>query len=65
MDSEHRDLVVKTRELIEHTRQEISQLREELRSAWNTVGQSQRLLSHVERRRRSLLHSSSKLKTQK
>ena len=61
MDSEHWNLVAETRELIEHTRQEISQLREELRSAWNTVGQSQRLLSHVERRR-SLLHSSSNSK---
>ena len=62
MESEHRDLVVKTRELIEHTRQEISQLREELRSAWNAVAQSQRLLSHVERRRSSALVE---LKTQK
>jgi len=62
LDSEHRNLVVKTRELIEHTRQEISQLREELQSGWNAVGQSQRLLSRVERRRRSLLHSSSNSK---
>ena len=58
MNSEYRDLVAETRELIDHTRQEISQLREELRSAWNAVGQSQRLLSRVERRRRSLLQSS-------
>jgi hypothetical protein len=58
MDSEHRDLMVKTRELVEHTRQEISQQREELQSAWNAVGQSQRLLSRVGRQRRSLLVSS-------
>jgi hypothetical protein len=58
MDSETRALVIKTRELIEHTRHEISQLREELQSAWNTVDQSQRLLSRVERQRRSSPFSS-------
>ena len=54
MDSEHDTLIIKTRELIEHTRREISQLRDELQSAWNTVDQSQRLLSRAERQRRSL-----------
>jgi hypothetical protein len=53
MDSEHLALVIKTRELIKHSRYEISQLREELQSAWNTVDQSQRLLSRVDRQRRS------------
>jgi len=53
MESEHRDLMIKTRGLIKHTRHEISQLREELQSAWNAVGQSQKLLSRVERHRRS------------
>jgi hypothetical protein len=52
MDPEHRDLMIKTLILINHTRHEISQLREELQSAWNAVGQSQRLLSRVERHRR-------------
>ena len=62
MDSEHDTLIIKTRELIEHTRREISQLREELQSAWNTVDQSQRLLSRAERQRRSLAVSSIKSK---
>jgi len=46
--------MIETRGLIEHTRREISQLREELQSAWNAVGQSQKLLSRVERHSRSL-----------
>jgi len=58
MDSEHRALVFKTRELIEHSRHEISQLREELQSTWNTVDQSQKLLSRIERQRRSSPFSS-------
>jgi hypothetical protein len=62
VDLEHDTLIIKTRELIEHTRREISQLRDELRSAWNTVDQSQRLLSRAERQRRSLLVSSIKSK---
>jgi LytS/YehU family sensor histidine kinase len=62
VDLEHDTLIIKTRELIEHTRREISQLRDELQSAWNTVDQSQRLLSRAERQRRSLLVSSIKSK---
>jgi len=62
VDSEHDTLIIKTRELIEHTRREISQLRDELQSAWNTVDQSQRLLSRAERQRRSLPVSSIKSK---
>jgi hypothetical protein len=62
VDLEQDTLIIKTRELIEHTRREISQLRDELRSAWNTVDQSQRLLSRAERQRRSLLVSSIKSK---
>src|SRR5262249_45786633 len=49
MDSEHRDLVTKTRALIETTRSEISQLREEIQSAWTTIDRSQRLLSRTAR----------------
>jgi len=52
MDAEHRAIMTKTRELIELTRREISQLREELQLAWNSVEQSQKLLSRVERQRR-------------
>jgi hypothetical protein len=48
MDSEHHDLMTKTRALIETTRREISQLREEIQSAWNTIDRSQRLLSRTE-----------------
>jgi len=48
MDSEHRDLMIKTRALIETTRSEISQLREEIQSAWTTIDRSQRLLSRTE-----------------
>jgi len=48
MDSQHRDLMTKTRALIETTRYEISQLREEIQSAWNTIDRSQRLLSRTE-----------------
>jgi hypothetical protein len=48
MDSEHHSLLIKTRALIETTRYEISQLREEIRSAWNTIDRSQRLLSRTE-----------------
>jgi LytS/YehU family sensor histidine kinase len=62
VDLEQDTLIIKTRELIEHTRREISQLRDELQSAWNTVDQSQRLLSRAERQRRSLLVSSIKSK---
>ena len=62
MNSEHDTLIIKTRELIEHTRREISQLRDELQSAWNTVDQSQRLLSRAERQRMSLPVSSIKSK---
>jgi LytS/YehU family sensor histidine kinase len=62
VDLEHDTLIIKTRELIEHTRREISQLRDELQLAWNTVDQSQRLLSRAERQRRSLLVSSIKSK---
>jgi hypothetical protein len=62
VDLEHDTLIIKTRELIEHTRREISQLRDELLLAWNTVDQSQRLLSRAERQRRSLLVSSIKSK---
>jgi hypothetical protein len=51
MDSEHRNLMIKTLSLINHTRHEISQLHEEVQSSWNAVGQSQRLLSRVERHR--------------
>ena len=58
MDSEHRALIIKTRELIEHTRFEILQLREEVQSAWNAVDQAQRLLSRAEWQRRSLPVSS-------
>jgi hypothetical protein len=48
MDSEHLDLMTKTRALIETTRREILQLREEIQSAWNTIDRSQRLLSRTE-----------------
>src|SRR5215472_5676561 len=48
MDSEHRDLVTKTRALIETTRREILQLREEIESARTTVDRTQRLLSRTE-----------------
>jgi len=48
MDSEHRDVVTKTRALIETTRREISQLREEIDSARTTVDRAQRLLSRTE-----------------
>jgi len=48
MDSEHHSLLIKTRALIETTRYEISQLHEEIQSAWNTIDQSQRLLSRTE-----------------
>src|SRR5262249_61878216 len=48
MDSEHRDLVTKTRALIETPRREILQLREEIESAWTTVDRTQRLLSRTE-----------------
>ena len=37
MDSEHREVLFKTRALIEKTRREISQLHEEIRSAWRTI----------------------------
>ena len=47
MDSEHRDLVTKTRALIETTRREILQLGEEIESARHTVDRSQRLLSRT------------------
>jgi homoserine kinase len=45
MNSEHRVLMIKTRELIEHTRRELAQLREEIQTAQDTIDQSQRLLS--------------------
>ena len=45
MDSEHRDLLMKTWELIETTREEVLQLREEIELARNTVARSQKLLS--------------------
>jgi hypothetical protein len=48
MDSEHRDLMTKTRALIETTRSEIAQLREEIQSAWTTIDRSQRVLSRIE-----------------
>ena len=48
MDSEHRDLVIKTRALIETTRREILELREEIESARTTVDRTQRLLSRTE-----------------
>jgi len=48
MDAEQQARVIKTRALIETTRHEISQLREEIGLAWNTVNQSQKLLSRTE-----------------
>jgi hypothetical protein len=48
MDSEHRVLMIKTRELIEHTRRELWQLREEIQTTRDTVDQSHRLLSGTE-----------------
>ena len=48
MDSEHRVLMIKTRELIEITRHEISQLQKEIQSARDTIDQSQKLLLRTE-----------------
>ena len=47
MDSEHRELLNKTRQLIETTRGEISQLREEIELARNTVDHSYKLLART------------------
>ena len=45
MDSDHRDLLMKTWELIETTREEVLRLRDEIELARNTVARSQQLLS--------------------
>jgi hypothetical protein len=47
MDSENRDLLMKTWGLIETTRDEVLRLREEIELARKTVDRSQRLLART------------------
>jgi hypothetical protein len=47
MDSENRDLLMKTWGLIETTRDEVLRLREEIELARKTVDRSQRLLLRI------------------
>jgi hypothetical protein len=47
MDSENRDLLMKTWGLIETTREEVVRLREEIELARKTVDRSQRLLART------------------
>ena len=44
LDSEHRELLVRTRDLIERTRREIAELREEIHAAQETIELSSKLL---------------------
>jgi hypothetical protein len=48
VDSEHRDLLMKTWALIETTRDEVLRLREKIELARDTIERSQRLLSRIE-----------------